>query len=102
MDLYQRDSRITSKNLKIFTNGMPRVGSPEFAYYVDSTKIPLYRSVNERDSKLHVDPHKSARNSTGCIVVPHLPPQSFGYLHPGVEAWIKSPGSVCKHLAWFE
>ncbi|EPB91121.1 hypothetical protein HMPREF1544_02001 [Mucor circinelloides 1006PhL] len=76
MDLYQRDSRITSKNLKIFTNGMPRVGSPEFAYYVDSTKIPLYRSVNERD------------------IVPHLPPQSFGYLHPGVEAWIKSPGSV--------
>ncbi|GAN03531.1 alpha/beta-hydrolase [Mucor ambiguus] len=76
MDLYQRDHRISSKNLKIFSNGMPRIGSPEFAYYVDSTKIPLYRSVNERD------------------IVPHLPPQSFGFLHPGVEAWIKSPGSV--------
>ncbi|OAD06561.1 hypothetical protein MUCCIDRAFT_170034 [Mucor lusitanicus CBS 277.49] len=76
IDLYARDKRITEKNLKIFTNGMPRIGSPEFAYYVDSTKIPLYRSVNERD------------------IVPHLPPQSFGFLHPGVEAWIKSPGSV--------
>lgn len=78
---------------------MPRIGSPEFAYYVDSTKIPLYRSVNERDSEY--DKSLSIRREalTGCIVVPHLPPQSFGFLHPGVEAWIKSPGSVCKHLA---
>lgn len=50
MDLYQRDSRITSKNLRIFTNGMPRTGDAAFAYYVDSTKIPLFRSVNQRDS----------------------------------------------------
>lgn len=40
------------------------------------------------------------RNLTGCIVVPHLPPQAFGYLHPGVEAWIKSPGSVCKFISF--
>jgi hypothetical protein len=36
---------------------------------------------------------------TSFIVVPHLPPQSFGYLHPGVEAWIKSPGSICKFIS---
>lgn len=52
MDLYQRDSRLSSKNLSIFTVGTPRTGNAEFAYYVDSTGIPFSRSVNERDSKL--------------------------------------------------
>jgi hypothetical protein len=50
MDLYQRDSRISPKNLQIFTIGSPRVGNPAFAYYVDSTKIPYSRSVQARDS----------------------------------------------------
>ncbi|KAK4511487.1 uncharacterized protein ATC70_012702 [Mucor velutinosus] len=76
MDLYQRDSRLSAKNLAIYTVGMPRTGNAAFAYYVDSTGIPLSRSVNERD------------------IVPHVPPQAFGYLHPGVEAWIRSSGSV--------
>ncbi|KAI8090274.1 lipase [Gilbertella persicaria] len=76
MDLYQRDSRFSPKNLHIFTAGCPRVGNPDFAYYVDSTSIPFSRSVNERD------------------IVPHVPPQAFGYLHPGVEAWTKSSGNV--------
>lgn len=29
-------------------------------------------------------------------VVPHLPPQSIGYLHPGTEAWIKKTGQTCR------
>ncbi|KAI9263028.1 lipase [Sporodiniella umbellata] len=72
MDLYQRESRLSPKNLSIYTYGAPRVGNPTFAYYVDKTGIPVYRSVDKRD------------------VVPHLPPQAMGFLHPGVEYWIKS------------
>lgn len=78
MDLYQRDKRLTPKNLSIYTVGCPRVGNPEFAYYVDSTGIPFSRSVNKRD------------------IVPHVPPQYFGYLHPGVEAWDRSSSNVRK------
>ncbi|KAF7721090.1 hypothetical protein EC973_005420 [Apophysomyces ossiformis] len=70
MDLYQRDARFTKSNMKIYTYGGPRVGNPDFAYYVTGTGIDLFRTVNNRD------------------IVPHLPPQSFGFLHPGVEYWI--------------
>ncbi|GAA5810995.1 hypothetical protein MFLAVUS_004424 [Mucor flavus] len=79
MDLYQRDKRLTPKNLSIYTVGCPRVGNPAFAYYVDSTGIPFTRSVNNRD------------------VVPHVPPQFIGYLHPGVEVWDKydSKTQIC-------
>ncbi|GAA5795383.1 hypothetical protein HPULCUR_000739 [Helicostylum pulchrum] len=72
MDLYQRIPTLNTDNLKIYTVGSPRVGNSDFAYYVDSTGIPHSRSVNNRD------------------IVPHVPPQSFGFLHPGVEAWAKS------------
>ncbi|KAI8058755.1 lipase [Thamnidium elegans] len=79
MDLYQREKRLTPKNLSIYTVGCPRVGNPAFAYYVDSTGIPFSRSVNNRD------------------VVPHVPPQFIGYLHPGVEVWDKydSKTQIC-------
>lgn len=76
LDLYQRDKRLSPSNLSIFTVGGPRVGNPTFAYYVDSTGIPFSRSVNDRD------------------IVPHVPPQAFGYLHPGVEAWSTSSTTV--------
>jgi hypothetical protein len=36
------------------------------------------------------------------LVVPHVPPQAFGYLHPGVETWTKSSGNVRKCCAFFE
>lgn len=65
--------------MNIFTVGSPRVGNPAFAYYVDSTGITYSRSVNNRD------------------IVPHLPPQSFGFLHPGVEAWARSASKVRKY-----
>ncbi|KAF7729623.1 hypothetical protein EC973_003996 [Apophysomyces ossiformis] len=77
LDLYQRDKRFNAKNMKVVTAGGPRVGNPEFAYYVDSTGIPFTRIVHERD------------------VVAHLPPEAMGYLHPGVENWIyKEPSHV--------
>ncbi|CAO3700048.1 unnamed protein product [Rhizopus stolonifer] len=72
MDLYQRESRLSASNLNIYTYGGPRVGNPTFAYYVESTGIPIYRSVDKRD------------------IVPHVPTQAMGFLHPGVEYWIKS------------
>lgn len=69
LDFYQRDKRFTPENLSIYTVGCPRIGNPTFAYYVDSTGIAVHRSVNDRD------------------IVPHLPPQAVGFLHPGVESW---------------
>jgi predicted lipase len=79
MDLYQRVSTLNSNNLSIYTVGCPRVGDSNFAYYVDSTGITFSRSVNNRD------------------IVPHLPPEDFGFLHPGVEAWDLSYTNVRKY-----
>lgn len=72
MDLYQRVATLTKNNLSIYTGGCPRIGNDDFAYYVDGTKIPHYRSVHNRD------------------IVPHVPPQALGYYHPGIEVWTKS------------
>ncbi|KAI9029623.1 Alpha/Beta hydrolase protein [Phycomyces nitens] len=76
LDLYQRDTRFNAKNLAIRTYGGPRVGNPTFAYYVTGTGIDLERTVDRQD------------------IVPHLPPQSFGFLHPGVEYWIREGDNV--------
>ncbi|KAI7872514.1 Alpha/Beta hydrolase protein [Spinellus fusiger] len=70
LDLFQRDMRLTPQNLSIYTFGGPRVGDSNFAYYFASTGISLKRTINNRD------------------IVPHLPPQSLGFLHPGTEYWI--------------
>ncbi|KAI7868472.1 Alpha/Beta hydrolase protein [Spinellus fusiger] len=70
LDLYQRDGRLSNQNLFAKTYGGPRVGDANFAYYFSSTGISLERTVHNRD------------------LVPHLPPQMNGYLHPGVEYWI--------------
>ncbi|KAI9276136.1 lipase prepro protein [Sporodiniella umbellata] len=71
LDLYQREPTISAENLSIYLLGGPRVGNPAFAYYVNSTGIPVLRTVNKRD------------------IVPHVPPMAFGFLHPGVEYWIQ-------------
>ncbi|KAG0167120.1 hypothetical protein DFQ28_002808 [Apophysomyces sp. BC1034] len=77
LDLYQRDTRFTSSNMRVMTAGCPRVGNPDFAYYVESTGIQFTRIVHKRD------------------IVPHLPPENMGFLHPGVENWIyKDPADV--------
>lgn len=71
MDLYQRVGTLNPDNLKIYTFGCPRVGDENFANYVQSTGINIVRSVHKRD------------------FVPQVPPESFGYLHTGVEVWEK-------------
>ncbi|KAG0166813.1 hypothetical protein DFQ28_006554 [Apophysomyces sp. BC1034] len=76
LDLYQREPRLNADNLRLFTYGGPRVGNPDFAYYAVGTGIKWWRSVHERD------------------VVPHMPPQAFGYLHPGLEFWINDEKNV--------
>ncbi|OBZ80292.1 Lipase, partial [Choanephora cucurbitarum] len=76
MDLTQRDKRITSSNLKIFTYGGPRVGNKAFANYVVNSKVPVFRSVNKSDP------------------IPQSPPPTVGFVHPGVEAWKKVTGNV--------
>ncbi|KAI7872515.1 lipase [Spinellus fusiger] len=78
LDLYQRDMRLSNRNLFAQTYGAPRVGDANFAYYFTSTGISLERTVNNRD------------------IVPHLPPQSFGFLHAGIEYWITKDQNVVK------
>ncbi|RUP45633.1 A serine protease triad forms the catalytic Centre of A triacylglycerol lipase [Jimgerdemannia flammicorona] len=76
LDFYQ-NAGYTSKNMVIYTYGEPRVGDPTFSTYVDSLKLPFYRTVNRND------------------IVPHLPPESFGYKHHASEYWIEdSAGTV--------
>ncbi|KAG2178215.1 hypothetical protein INT43_003468 [Umbelopsis isabellina] len=70
LDLYQKDVRFTPSNLAVYTFGEPRVGNPTFAQYATGTGLTIDRSVNQRD------------------IVPHLPPESFGFLHEGDEFWI--------------
>ncbi|KAG0743970.1 hypothetical protein G6F57_009557 [Rhizopus arrhizus] len=77
VDLYDRDpSLFNSKNVEIYTIGQPRVGNTKFAKWVDSTGISIHRSVHTRD------------------IVPHVPPRTIGYLHVGVESWIKADPST--------
>lgn len=66
--------------MSIYTVGCPRVGDTSFAYYVDSTGIPFYRSVNNRD------------------VFPHFPPRDMGYLHSGIEIWDIPYNGVRKYM----
>ncbi|KAG2212618.1 hypothetical protein INT47_000594 [Mucor saturninus] len=82
MDIYQRVATINKSNLSIYTGGCPRIGNDDFAYYVDGTKVPHYRSVHNRD------------------IVPHVPPQALGYYHPGIEVWTKSAttGQLCSGI----
>lgn len=80
MDLYQRESRLGPNNLSIYTVGSPRIGNSDFAYYVDSTGIPNFRSVNERD------------------IVPHVPSTTWGFLHSGTEVWKRSSNNIGKHF----
>lgn len=80
LDLFQRVPTLNVNNLKVFTNGSPRVGNDQFAYYVDYTGLKNYRTVYNRD------------------IVPHLPPQNFGFLHPGIEVWATSGTAASKYL----
>ncbi|KAI9489134.1 lipase [Zychaea mexicana] len=65
-------------NLKLYTQGQPRVGDSAFANYLLNTKISYERLVNKRD------------------LIPHLPPGFMNFLHSGSEFWINNDGvQVC-------
>ncbi|KAI9497258.1 catalysis At the Interface: the anatomy of A conformational change in A triglyceride lipase [Zychaea mexicana] len=63
LDLYENG--VT--NVRLITQGQPRVGNTAFANYVIDTGIPYMRAVNQRD------------------VVPHIP--DLGFTHSGEEFW---------------
>jgi len=57
------------KNVQIWNFGEPRVGNPVFAHYVNGIIGTIYRTINQKD------------------IVPHIPPQDFGYHHVATEIW---------------
>lgn len=69
IDLYEKN--VTSRNIRLWTYGSPRVGNDVFASYVQRALPEYYRVVNEND------------------VVPHVPFKFMGYRHPPTEVWIK-------------
>ncbi|RUP42712.1 Alpha/Beta hydrolase protein [Jimgerdemannia flammicorona] len=71
LDFYQNAGYDSSK-MVVYTYGEPRIGNPAFVDYVDSLPIKFFRTVNRND------------------IVPHLPPENFGYQHHGNEHWIEN------------
>ncbi|KAI9251348.1 catalysis At the Interface: the anatomy of A conformational change in A triglyceride lipase [Phascolomyces articulosus] len=67
LDLYEKGV----KNIKLYTQGQPRVGNKAFAEYVTKTGIPYKRVVHENDP------------------VPHFPNNNivFEFYHAGEEFW---------------
>ncbi|KAJ3292525.1 hypothetical protein HK104_005223 [Borealophlyctis nickersoniae] len=63
-------------SINVFTLGIPRVGNARFAQLVYDTGLPVFRSVNYND------------------MVPHLPPQSFDFVHVDYEVWTNGKGEV--------
>ncbi|KAJ2965126.1 hypothetical protein NQZ79_g171 [Umbelopsis isabellina] len=102
LDLYQKDVRFTPSNLAVYTFGEPRVGNPTFAQYATGTGLTIDRTVNQRDSNYQFPRFHCQTLSDFLIlfsiisslsVVPHLPPESFGFLHEGDEFWITDSSS---------
>jgi len=56
-------------NVFVYNYGCPRVGNPDFANYYNSLLPNTYRVVNGKD------------------LVPHVPPEAFGFHHPPTEVW---------------
>ncbi|KAJ3280507.1 hypothetical protein HK104_000613 [Borealophlyctis nickersoniae] len=63
-------------SIRVITFGIPRVGNARFAQLVYDTGLPVYRSVNYND------------------MVPHLPPESFDFVHVDYEIWTNGKGEV--------
>uniref|UniRef100_A0A1D1XFF5 Lipase n=1 Tax=Anthurium amnicola TaxID=1678845 RepID=A0A1D1XFF5_9ARAE len=73
---------LSPDQLMTFTYGQPRTGNDVFVNHVESLPIKHYRLVNKND------------------LVPHLPPESFGYAHTAPEFWINPDNQVveCQQL----
>ena len=72
-------SHIKSEPAGLFTYGSPRVGCKR---YVNYTKVPHYRWVNNND------------------IVARVPPAWFGYRHSGTELYLTSNGKLKKVAGW--
>ncbi|KAJ2742196.1 hypothetical protein GGI20_004657 [Coemansia sp. BCRC 34301] len=68
-DLTTRYPKLASR-VQLFTYGQAKCGNQEFAQYMDSLGISIFREVNKGD------------------IAPHLPIESSLYVHFGSEAWI--------------
>ncbi|ORX74048.1 alpha/beta-hydrolase [Linderina pennispora] len=62
------------KQMQLFTYGQPRVGNKEFATWMSNRGFPIYRVTYKQD------------------IVPHLPPQLFGFKHFNQEVWYQLSG----------
>ncbi|KAI8333677.1 catalysis At the Interface: the anatomy of A conformational change in A triglyceride lipase [Chlamydoabsidia padenii] len=71
LDLYQHFPQVTPLNTEIYTYGEFRIGNKQFAMYVLSTGIPNFRVVHGADR------------------VPHTPSKTLGFIHSGLEYWIR-------------
>ena len=64
----------------VYTFGKPRIGNDKFSELYDSLIPDSFRLVHERD------------------LIPHLPPQMFGYIHGNTEVWLhKNKTVICTH-----
>ena len=63
--------------VELWAYGLPRVGNKAFADYLFSSTAILYRVTNKKD------------------IIPHTPPQWFGFRHPPLEMWVQ-PDNVVK------
>merc|ERR1711948_163185 len=87
--------RLTDARIGLFyTYASPRIGNPAFTDYFDTQIVNRYRLTHNRD------------------IVPHLPPQWFGFEHNSNEAWYgedfdkhkecyEKESSKCSGQFWF-
>ncbi|KAI8069605.1 hypothetical protein BC940DRAFT_236594 [Gongronella butleri] len=80
LDLYQRIEILGRHNLILYNYGQPRLGDKAFAAYAANTGLTHNRVVHHAD------------------VVPNLPPIAMGYLHSGLEYWIKNENGSYTNL----
>ncbi|CAK69576.1 unnamed protein product (macronuclear) [Paramecium tetraurelia] len=78
--LYATQLAIAGNSLQLTTFGLPRVGDTAYYNYFSSfTKVTHFRVVHEKD------------------VVPHVPPQNFGFNHVDREIWYhRASYTVCQ------
>ncbi|KAI8066407.1 Alpha/Beta hydrolase protein [Gongronella butleri] len=75
LDLYQRIEKLNKSNIAIYSFGQPRSGDVNFAAYVNTVDMNYFRVTHAADQFANV------------------PSTKLGYVHAGVEYWIKGNDS---------